>query len=369
MVFASHNPNELLMGANVLFQTLDDGTHWKAISPDLTRNDKSKEARPGGPISADVTGEEMFGTISSIAFSPLTDNVMWTGSDDGLVYVTTNGGGHWTQVRPPTLPEWSTITCIEPSHIDAGTAYLSASRYDWDDFHPYVYKTTDYGKHWTEITTGLSQGEYVESVRQDPNQPNLLFAGTSATAYFSLDGGELRSPLTLNLPAVRVNDVEIQPSSMPFMLLRDCRTTCSSSSRWNEPFKVHSLFKPQGLAGDAPWGRVRGRRHRREPGARRYGVLPPAGGLRRQHAGDAHFSTESGKLIRRLSARTPAPRDQSVARRAAEAAGVGPGTEPLPVGSRDTKRGGREGHLQFRLLAEPAHRSGSRAGYLQHKTP
>ncbi len=218
VVFVPGNPKELLMGANVLFDTLDEGIHWKAISPDLTRNDKSKQARPGGPISADVTGEEMFDTISSIAVSPLTDNVIWTGSDDGLVYVTTDAGGHWSQVRPPTLPTWSTITCIEPSHTNAGTAYVSASRYDWDDFHPYVYKTTDYGKHWTEITAKLPKDQYVESVRQDPNDPNLLFAGTSATVYFSLDGGRQWQPLTLNLPAVRVNDVEIQPEQHAVVL-------------------------------------------------------------------------------------------------------------------------------------------------------
>jgi photosystem II stability/assembly factor-like uncharacterized protein len=218
VVFAPGNPKELLMGANVLFETLDEGIHWKVISPDLTRNDKSKQERPGGPISADVTGEEMFDTLSSIAFSPLTDNVIWTGSDDGLVYVTTDAGGHWNQVRPPALPDWSTITCIEPSHTDRGTAYVSASRFDWDDFHPYVYKTTDYGKHWTEITAGLPEDQYVESVRQDPDDSNLLFAGTSATAYFSLDGGQQWQPLTLNLPAVRVNDVEIQPQQHAVVL-------------------------------------------------------------------------------------------------------------------------------------------------------
>ncbi|MHB8527496.1 MAG: WD40/YVTN/BNR-like repeat-containing protein [Candidatus Acidiferrales bacterium] len=218
VVFAPGNPKELLMGANVLFETFDKGMHWKAISPDLTRNDKSKQGRPGGPISADVTGEEMFDTISSIAFSPLTDNVIWTGSDDGLVYVTSDAGGHWSQVRPPTLPTWSTITCIEPSHADAGTAYVSASRFDWDDFHPYVYKTTDYGKHWTEITNGLPEDQYVESVRQDPSEPNLLFAGTSATAYLSLDGGQKWQPLTLNLPTVRVSDVEIQAEQHAIVL-------------------------------------------------------------------------------------------------------------------------------------------------------
>ncbi|MGA7886003.1 MAG: hypothetical protein WCA44_09680 [Acidobacteriaceae bacterium] len=210
VTFAPGNPKELLMGANVLFETLDEGVHWKVISPDLTRNDKSRQGRPGGPISADVTGEEMFDTISSIAVSPRTDNVIWTGSDDGLVYVTTDAGGHWNQVRPPQLPAWSTITCVEASPAEAGAAYVSASRFDWDDFRPYVYKTTDYGKHWTEITTGLPQDQYVESVRQDPNDSSLLFAGTSATVFVSLNGGEQWQPLSLNLPAVRVNDVEIQ---------------------------------------------------------------------------------------------------------------------------------------------------------------
>lgn len=218
VVFAPGNPKELLMGANVLFETFDEGNNWKVISPDLTRDDKSKQERPGGPISADVTGEEMFDTISSIAVSPQTDNVIWTGSDDGLVYVTTDAGGHWSQVRPPELPTWSTITCIEPSHTNAGAAYVSASRYDWDDFRPYVYKTTDYGKHWTKITTGLPEDQYVESVRQDPNDSNLLLAGTSATVYFSLDGGQQWQPLTLNLPAVRVSDVEFQPDQHAVVL-------------------------------------------------------------------------------------------------------------------------------------------------------
>ncbi len=218
VVFAPGDAKELLLGANVVFETTDEGIHWKPISPDLTRNDKSKQGRPGGPISADVTGEEMFDTISSIAFSPLSDNVIWTGSDDGLVYVTTDAGGHWSQVRPPKMPTWSTVTCIEPSHTDKGTAYVSASRFDWDDFHPYVYRTTDYGRHWTEISVGLPQDQYIESVRQDPNDSNLLFAGTSSTVYFSLDEGQHWQPLTLELPAVRVNDIEIQPQQHAVVL-------------------------------------------------------------------------------------------------------------------------------------------------------
>ena len=208
----------MLIGANVVFETMDEGIHWKVISPDLTRNDKSKQERPGGPISADVTGEETFDTISSIAFSPLSDKVIWTGSDDGLVYLTQDDGAHWNEVHPPKLPTWSTITAIEPSHTEAGTAYVSASRYDWDDFHPYVYKTTDFGKHWSEIITGLPGDQYVESVREDPDDPSLLFAGTSATVYMSLDRGAHWQPLALNLPAVRVSDVEIQPGQHAVVL-------------------------------------------------------------------------------------------------------------------------------------------------------
>jgi photosystem II stability/assembly factor-like uncharacterized protein len=210
-MFAPRNPNELLVGGNVVFESLNPGVApWKVISPDLTRNDRTKEIRSGGPISADMTGEEMFDTISTMAFSPTNDQIIWTGSDDGLVYVTTDGGGHWKQVRPPTLATWSTITCIEPSSTDAGTAYVTASRYEWDDFHPYVYKTTDYGKHWTEITTGLPDDQYIEAVSEDPDHPNLLFVGTSSTVYMSLDAGGHWLPLRLNLPPVRVTDVEIQ---------------------------------------------------------------------------------------------------------------------------------------------------------------
>ena len=332
VVFASHNSKELLMGANVLFETLDEGQHWKIISPDLTRDDKSKQARPGGPISADVTGEEMFGTISSIAVSPLTDNVIWTGSDDGLVHVSTDAGGHWSQVRPPTLPTWSTITCIEPSHTTAGTAYISASRFDWDDFHPYVYKTTDYGKHWTEITAGLPDDQYVESVRQDPNAPDLLFAGTSATAYFSVDGGHTWQPLGLNLPAVRVNDIEIQPAQHAVVLatfgrgfwVMDDLQFLEQLGASHATSEASYLFKPQqawlvtsrGGRGGAGGGNL-------APGVAVFFHMPA------DYDGSApvnlSFSSASGKLIRsftlhpKTNARASAPSRSPSAARAQQA--------------------------------------------------
>ncbi|MEO8748240.1 MAG: hypothetical protein ABI379_11390, partial [Rhodanobacter sp.] len=218
ILFAPHNPGELLVGANVVFQSMDDGATWKVISPDLTRNDKSKQTRPGGPISADVTSEESFDAISALAVSPLSDQVIWSGADDGLVYVTQDGGGHWDKVLPKGMPEWATVTCIEPSHTEAGTAYVTASRYMWDDFKPYIYKTTDFGKHWTTISAGLPDNQYLESVREDPDAPNLLFAGTSYSVFMSLDAGAHWLPLALNLPSVRVSDIAIQPEQHAVVL-------------------------------------------------------------------------------------------------------------------------------------------------------
>ncbi|MGH9484689.1 MAG: WD40/YVTN/BNR-like repeat-containing protein, partial [Terriglobales bacterium] len=212
------NPHVFVLAANVLFETQDGGTDWKQISPDLTRNDKSKQIRSGGAISKDQTGEEMYDTISAVQFSPLSDKIIWAGSDDGLVHVTTDGGAHWSAVRPPSLPDWAVITCIEASHTQPGAAYLSASRYMWNDWKPYVYHTTDYGKTWTAISAGLPENQYVNSIRQDPNDPNLLLAGTALTVYMSLDGGGHWMPLSLNLPRVRVNDIEIQPAEHAVVL-------------------------------------------------------------------------------------------------------------------------------------------------------
>ncbi|MDE2461975.1 MAG: glycosyl hydrolase, partial [Gammaproteobacteria bacterium] len=218
ILFAPGNPKEMLIGSQYVMQSLDDGFTWSVISPDLTRNDKSKQGRPGGPISADVSGAEAYDTISAMSVSPLNDNIIWTGSDDGMVYVTSDGGGHWNAARPKELPTWSVITCIEASHTDAGTAYLTASRYQWDDFRPYVYMTTDYGEHWTALTAGLPDNQYLESVRQDPNEANLLFLATSKTVFMSLDGGSRWLPLSLNLPPVRVSDIAIQPEQHSVVL-------------------------------------------------------------------------------------------------------------------------------------------------------
>jgi photosystem II stability/assembly factor-like uncharacterized protein len=207
--FSPADPRELLVASQVVFSSTDHGQTWHILSPDLTRNDPSTEVPSGGPVFLDQTGAETFPDISALAVSPLDAKILWAGSADGLVHVTIDHGAHWSLVTPPQLPQWAQISSIEPSHTDRGTAYLTASRYMWDDYHPYVYETTDYGAHWTTMTKGLPDDQYVFVVRQDPREPQLLFAGTRSTAYVSFDGGADWIPLTLNLPGVQVRDFAI----------------------------------------------------------------------------------------------------------------------------------------------------------------
>jgi len=209
VLFSPVKPTELFEAAQVVFKSDDFGQTWSTISPDLTRDDKSSEAPSGGPIDLDQTGVETFPDIASLAISPLTADVMWAGSADGLVHVTTDGGAQWNLVTPPDLPQWAQISSIEPSHTDRATAYVTASRFMWDDFHPYVYKTTDYGAHWSSMTIGLPHDQYVFVVRQDPREPRVMFAGTRSTVYVSLDGGAQWQSLGLKLPGVQVRDIAV----------------------------------------------------------------------------------------------------------------------------------------------------------------
>jgi photosystem II stability/assembly factor-like uncharacterized protein len=207
--FSPADPRELLVASQVVFSSMDRGQTWNILSPDLTRNDPSTEGPTGGPIDNDQTGAETFPDISSLAVSPLDAKVLWAGSADGLVHVTSDHGATWKLVTPPQLPQWAQISSIEPSHTDRGSAFLTASRYMWDDYHPYVFETTDFGNHWVPLTTGIPDNQYVFVVRQDPLAPRLLFAGTRSTAYVSLNGGQDWQPLTMNLPGVQVRDFAI----------------------------------------------------------------------------------------------------------------------------------------------------------------
>ncbi len=209
IAISPHDPNILYFGGEVVFQSGDGGATWNIISPDLTRNDKSKQQSTGGPITKDNTSVEYFDTIFAISESPVEKGVIWAGSDDGLIHITRDAGQSWADVTPKDLPEWSTISIIEPSSVEAGTAYVAVDRHRLDDNQPYIYATKNYGKSWTRITNGLPATSYVHSVREDPKHPSLLFAGTENGVFVSFDTGARWQPLQLNLPPAPIHDLAI----------------------------------------------------------------------------------------------------------------------------------------------------------------
>ncbi len=254
ILFSPNDSNELLIGSQFVMRSDDHGASWKKISPDLTRNDPATEAPTGGPIDIDQSGAEVYPNVSAIAPVPGADSTVWAGSADGLVHVTTDGGAHWSDVTPPTLPKWSNISSIQPSHVDRNTAYLTAQRYMWDDFSPYVFKTTDLGRHWTPITTGLPKDEYVFVIRQDPADADLLFLGTKTTVYVSLDGAASWHRLALNLPAVQVRgiaidkqqgDVAIATHGRGFWILDNVTLLEQMTHRTAPPADSAALFAPE----------------------------------------------------------------------------------------------------------------------------
>ncbi len=212
IVFSQHDPNTLYAAANVLFKSTDEGNSWQVISPDLTRNDKTKQGPSGGPITKDNTSIEYYGTIFTAMESPVQAGTIWTGSDDGLIQLSRDGGKNWSNVTPPTsiMPEWIQINSIDASPHDPATLYVAATMYKWDDNRPYLYKTSDYGKTWKKITTGIPETAFTRVIREDPNKRGLLYAGTETGMYVSFDNGEHWQSLQLNLPVVPITDLAIQ---------------------------------------------------------------------------------------------------------------------------------------------------------------
>src|SRR5438445_712685 len=178
IVLSPHDPNVLYHAGNRVFRSRDEGASWQAISPDLTRNDRSKQGASGGPVTKDNTGAEYYCTVFAFVESTITPGLYWAGSDDGLVHVSRDGGKRWRNVTPPGVKPFTLISIIEASPHEAGTAYVAATRYKLDDFAPYLYRTTDYGRTWTKITTGIRGDDFTRVIREDPEIPGLLYAGT-----------------------------------------------------------------------------------------------------------------------------------------------------------------------------------------------
>jgi photosystem II stability/assembly factor-like uncharacterized protein len=210
IVTSPYDPNTIYYGGERIFKTTDGGTHWEAISGDLTRNDKSKQQPSGGPITVDDTGTEYYDTVFSIAPSPLSKGLIWAGTDDGLIQITRDEGKNWTNVTPKDLAEWSRISLIEASPHDAGTAYVAVDRHQNDDLAPYIYKTSDYGANWSRITTGIPDGSFVRAVREDPKRKGLLYAGTERGVFVSFDDGAHWRSLQINLPITPIHDLVIK---------------------------------------------------------------------------------------------------------------------------------------------------------------
>jgi photosystem II stability/assembly factor-like uncharacterized protein len=310
IVFSPHDPNTLYVGGNIVFKTTNEGQRWLPISPDLTRNDRSKLGPSGGPITKDNTSVEYYCTIFALMESPVQKGVIWTGSDDGLVYVTRDGGKKWDNVTPREMPEWIQINSLEASPHDGGTAYFAGTMYKSDDFRPYLYKTNDYGKTWKKITGGIPNGAFTRVIREDPNRRGLLYAGTETGIYVSFDDGENWQSLQLNLPAVPITDLALHQREKDLVAATQGRSFWILDDlpilhQWKNQAGDGQLFRPE----DAY--RMPGSGGPSTPGVS-VGANPPAGAVIWYHLKEKpkdevtlEILEGSGKSVRKFSSKAP----------------------------------------------------------------
>lgn len=273
IVSQPQNPNVIYHGANVVLRTKDKGITWEEISPDLTRNEKSKQIDGGGPYTNEGAGGEVYNTLAYIMCSPHKAGVLWTGSDCGLVYLTQDDGKNWANVTPPGLGE-CLINSIEVSPHNPAAAFVVATKYKFNDFAPYVFYTGDFGKTWTKIINGIEKDNFVRVVREDRVRPGLLYAGTERGLYLSVDNGKNWQPFQLNLPIVPVTDLTIHNNDLiastqgrAFWILDDLSSLQQGISKLaDQPivfkpsttvrFEGGGRGRPNGAMGENPMGGV-----------------------------------------------------------------------------------------------------------------
>ena len=209
VMLSRHDPGILYVASQNVWRSTTEGKSWEKISPDLSYADPATMGPSGGPVHKDMTGTEWYATIYALDESPVTKGLLWAGTDDGRVHMTRNGGQSWEEVTPSGMVKHTRVTGIEPSPHDPAVAYLSATRYQLDDFRPYLYRTGDYGKTWTRIDTGIPVGAYTRSIREDPSRRGLLFAATEIGVYVSFDDGARWETIQLNLPRASVRDLRV----------------------------------------------------------------------------------------------------------------------------------------------------------------
>ena len=314
ILFSPHKTDgkyPLYAGGNMLFRSMDEGQSWQSISPDLTRNDKSKQGTSGGPISQDNTSVEYYCTIFTVAESPVTQGVIWTGSDDGLVHVTRDNGKNWENITPKGMPEWIQINAIDASSFDAGTAYVAATAYKSDDYKPYLFKTSDYGKTWKKIVNGIAEDAFTRVVREDPNRRGFLYAGTETGMYYSANDGESWQSLRLNLPVVPITDLAIHKREKDLIVATQGRSFYvldnlpmlyqMADMQRSEAF----LVKPEDAYRTPGFGGFQ------VPSGAPIGANPPNGAVVNYYLKSKpkeitlEFMDASGKLIRKFTGRTP----------------------------------------------------------------
>lgn len=312
IIGSKHEPGTYYHAAQLLLRTRDMGVTWDEVSPDLTRNDKAKQGRAGVPYTNEAIGGENYGTIAYVVESPHEKGVIWTGSDDGYVQLTRDGGKTWTNVTPKGLTE-CLVNTIEVSPHDPATAYIATTRHKFNDHTPAMYKTTDYGKTWTNMSKGIPYGAFTRVVREDDVRKGLLYAGTEMGVYISWNGGARWQPLQLNLPVtpirdlkVKENDLIVATSGRAFWILDDLTLLRQYNDANNKAF---TLFKPEDLI-YGNWGSSMNGAH--PTGTEPFtGVNPPNGVVTYYQLTESADSEElvmeikdsAGKLVRRLSSK------------------------------------------------------------------
>ncbi|MBV8817842.1 MAG: hypothetical protein JO022_05755, partial [Acidobacteriaceae bacterium] len=304
ILVSRHDPNVIYHASQKLLKSSDGGRHWTEVSPDLTRPDDKTQGFGGGPITNEGAGGEVYDTIYYVAESPKDRNVLWTGSDDGLLQVTRDGGKNWKKIALHGLED-AQINEIEVSPHDGATVYVAATRYKYNDFAPYIFKTTDFGQTWAKIVNGIPEESWAHVVREDPVRKGLLYAGTETGVFVSFNSGQSWQPLQLNLPLTPVTDLKVHEgdllastSGRAFWILDDLAPLRQAQGETNftlltpEPAIRTNLGRGGGLEG--------------MPASSTVGKNPPAGAiidfiLDKESPLTVEIHTASGELIRKYS--------------------------------------------------------------------
>ena len=322
-----HDPSVLYHCSNVVHRSTDEGRSWEVISSDLTRDDESRQQMAGGPITKDNTGVEVYGTIFAFEPSPLQEGRLWTGSDDGLVHRSDDGGNSWEEITPSGMPDWGTVNAIELSAHSADRAFLAVHRYRMDDFRPYIFRTTDAGATWELLSDGsnsIPADHFVRVVREDPERKGLLYAGTEFGMYISFDDGTNWQRFQLDLPITPVTDLAVHRGDLvvatqgrSYWILDDLSVLRQLRQEHTDATEPH-LFSPAAVI---RWVDGRG-----SSTSRTAGRNPPFGAVIHYilpEAMDGEDDTEvtleildsDGSVLRKLSSTTPEPEAPSLWRR------------------------------------------------------